>query len=107
MMVTLLLAALSFPGVVSDWSPSLTVDGQALRPTAETRTEKGMVFRFGTVEWTCCPSVENGRLIVTSEIANRGTSEIWVSNNIPNCDEHNKPIHDKYRHRVHHLYPVW
>ena len=33
--------------------------------------------------------------------------EIWVSNNIPGCDEHNKPIHDKYRHRIHHLYPVW
>ena len=36
-----------------------------------------------------------------------GKPEIWVSNNIPNCDEHNKPIHDKHRHRVHHLYPVW
>ena len=36
-----------------------------------------------------------------------GTPEIWVSNNIPGCDEHNKPIHDKYRHRIHHLYPVW
>lgn len=36
-----------------------------------------------------------------------GTPEIWVSNNIPGCDEHNKPIHDKYRKRVHHLYPVW
>jgi len=75
-MISFLLAALSFPGVVSDWSPSLTVDGQALRPTAETRTEKGTVFRFGAVEWTCCPSVENGRLIVTSEIANRGTSDV-------------------------------
>lgn len=36
-----------------------------------------------------------------------GTPEIWVSNNIPGCDEHNKPIHDKYRKRIHHLYPVW
>lgn len=36
-----------------------------------------------------------------------GTPEIWLSNNIPGCDEHNKPIHDKYRHRIHHLYPVW
>ena len=36
-----------------------------------------------------------------------GSPEIWVSNNIPGCDEHNKPIHDKYRHRIHHLYPVW
>ncbi len=36
-----------------------------------------------------------------------GKPEIWVSNNIPGCDEHNKPIHDKYRHRIHHLYPVW
>ena len=35
------------------------------------------------------------------------TPEIWRSNNIPGCDEHNKPIHDKYRHRIHHLYPVW
>ncbi len=36
-----------------------------------------------------------------------GTPDIWVSNNIPGCDEHNKPIHDKYRGRIHHLYPVW
>ena len=36
-----------------------------------------------------------------------GTPEIWVSNNIPGCDEHNKPIHDKYRKRIYHLYPVW
>ena len=36
-----------------------------------------------------------------------GTPDIWVSNNIPGCDEHNKPIHDKYRKRIHHLYPVW
>lgn len=36
-----------------------------------------------------------------------GTPEIWVSNNIPGCDEHNKPIHDRYRKRIHHLYPVW
>lgn len=33
--------------------------------------------------------------------------EIWISNNIPGCDEHNKPIHDKYRRKIHHLYPVW
>ena len=36
-----------------------------------------------------------------------GAPEIWISNNIPGCDEHNKPIHDKYRKRIHHLYPVW
>ena len=36
-----------------------------------------------------------------------GSPEIWVSNNIPGCDEHNKPILEKYRHRIHHLYPVW
>lgn len=36
-----------------------------------------------------------------------GTPEIWVSNNIPGCDEHNKPILEKYRHKIHHLYPVW
>ena len=39
--------------------------------------------------------------------AKGGNPEIWVSNNIPGCDEHNKPIHDKYRKRIHHLYPVW
>lgn len=33
--------------------------------------------------------------------------EIWISNNIPGCDEHNKIIHDRYRRRIHHLYPVW
>jgi len=32
--------------------------------------------------------------------------EIWISNNIPGCDEHNNPLVDKYRHRIHHLYPV-
>ena len=36
-----------------------------------------------------------------------GSPEIWVSNNIPGCDEHNRPILEKYRHRIHHLYPVW
>lgn len=36
-----------------------------------------------------------------------GKPEIWISNNIPGCDEHNKPIHDKYRKKIHHLYPVW
>lgn len=36
-----------------------------------------------------------------------GHPDIWVSNNIPGCDEHNKPIHDRYRKRIHHLYPVW
>ncbi len=39
--------------------------------------------------------------------AKGGTPDIWVSNNIPGCDEHNKPIHDRYRKRIHHLYPVW
>jgi uncharacterized phosphosugar-binding protein len=34
------------------------------------------------------------------------TPEIWISNNIPGCDEHNNPLVDKYRHRIHHLYPV-
>ncbi|MFA6929339.1 MAG: sugar isomerase domain-containing protein [Lentisphaeria bacterium] len=32
--------------------------------------------------------------------------EIWISNNIPGCDEHNNPLVDKYKHRIHHLYPV-
>ena len=39
--------------------------------------------------------------------AKGGSPDIWLSNNIPGCDEHNKPIHDKYRKRIHHLYPVW
>ena len=32
--------------------------------------------------------------------------EIWISNNIPGCDEHNGSLIEKYRHRIHHLYPV-
>ena len=32
--------------------------------------------------------------------------EIWISNNIPGCDEHNNPLIEKYRGRIHHLYPV-
>ncbi|MDD3694388.1 MAG: sugar isomerase domain-containing protein [Lentisphaeria bacterium] len=32
--------------------------------------------------------------------------EVWISNNIPGCDEHNNPLVDKYKHRIHHLYPV-
>ncbi len=32
--------------------------------------------------------------------------EIWISNNIPGCDEHNAPLVEKYRGRIHHLYPV-
>lgn len=32
--------------------------------------------------------------------------EVWISNNIPGCDEHNNPLVEKYRHRIHHLYPV-
>ena len=32
--------------------------------------------------------------------------EIWISNNIPGCDEHNNPLVNKYKHRIHHLYPV-
>lgn len=50
-----------------------------------------------------CVMAETIRLIK----AKGGEPEIWISNNIPGCDEHNKPIHDKYRHRIHHLYPVW
>lgn len=32
--------------------------------------------------------------------------DIWISNNIPGCDEHNSPMVEKYRGRIHHLYPV-
>lgn len=31
--------------------------------------------------------------------------DIWISNNIPGCDEHNMPMHDKYRGQIYHLYP--
>ncbi len=41
------------------------------------------------------------------KIAEKGVKpEIWISNNIPGCDEHNNPLVEKYRHRIHHLYPV-
>lgn len=50
-----------------------------------------------------CVMTETIRLITEKG----GKPEIWISNNIPGCDEHNRPIHDKYRHRIHHLYPVW
>jgi len=36
-----------------------------------------------------------------------GKPEIWISNNIPGCYEHNQPMIDKYRHKIHHLYPAW
>ena len=48
-----------------------------------------------------------GKEITIVVKAKGGNPEIWISNNIPGCDEHNKPIHDKYRKRIHHLYPVW
>lgn len=50
-----------------------------------------------------CVMAETVRLIKEKG----GTPEIWISNNIPGCDEHNREIHDKYRARIHHLYPVW
>ena len=31
--------------------------------------------------------------------------DVWISNNIPGCDEHNVPMVEKYRGRIHHLYP--
>ncbi|HBE03838.1 MAG: hypothetical protein A2096_00240 [Spirochaetes bacterium GWF1_41_5] len=39
-------------------------------------------------------------------VAKGGKPEIWISNNIPGCDEHNNPLVEKYRHKIHHLYPV-
>jgi uncharacterized phosphosugar-binding protein len=43
----------------------------------------------------------------TRKILEKGVKpEIWISNNIPGCDEHNNPMVEKYRHRIHHLYPV-
>ncbi len=36
-----------------------------------------------------------------------GAPEVWISNNIPGCYEHNQPLIDKYRHKIHHLYPAW
>jgi uncharacterized phosphosugar-binding protein len=35
-----------------------------------------------------------------------GAPDIWVSNNVPGGDEHNAPYIEKYRPRIHHLYPV-
>jgi len=32
--------------------------------------------------------------------------DIWISNNVPGCDEHNDPLIEKNRWRIHHLYPV-
>jgi len=49
-----------------------------------------------------CLMSETIRLIVEKG----GTPEIWISNNIPGCDEHNQLFMDKYRHKIHHLYPV-
>jgi len=41
-------------------------------------------------------------------LARRGHKpDIWISNNIPGCDEHNTPFVEKYRGRVHHLYPAF
>jgi uncharacterized phosphosugar-binding protein len=41
------------------------------------------------------------------KIAARGIKpEIWISNNVPGCDEHNGPLIEKNRPRIHHLYPV-
>lgn len=39
-------------------------------------------------------------------VARGAAPEIWVSNNAPGCDEHNDPLIEKYRSRIHHLYPV-
>lgn len=39
-------------------------------------------------------------------VENGHIPEVWISNNIPGCDEHNIPLVEKYRHRIHHLYPV-
>lgn len=38
-------------------------------------------------------------------IARGHKPDVWVSNNIPGCDEHNMKFIEKYRHRIHHLYP--
>jgi uncharacterized phosphosugar-binding protein len=32
--------------------------------------------------------------------------DIWISNNVPACDEQNDPLIEKNRSRIHHLYPV-
>lgn len=73
----------------------LDIDGveEKIGPTATTLT----CFTLN------CIMAETIRLIKEKGV----DPEIWVSNNIPGCDEHNRPIHDKYRKRIHHLYPVW
>ena len=50
-----------------------------------------------------CVMAETIRLIVKKG----GRPEIWRSNNIPGCDEHNQPFMDKYRHKIYHLYPAF
>lgn len=41
------------------------------------------------------------------KLAARGIKpDIWISNNVPGCDEHNGPLIEKNRGRIHHLYPV-
>jgi uncharacterized phosphosugar-binding protein len=41
------------------------------------------------------------------KIAARGVKpDVWISNNVPGCDEHNGPMIEKERWRIHHLYPV-
>ncbi|HUV07135.1 MAG TPA: sugar isomerase domain-containing protein [Spirochaetia bacterium] len=42
------------------------------------------------------------------EIGNLGHKpDIWLSNNIPGGDEHNRQFVEKYRGRIPHLYPTW
>jgi uncharacterized phosphosugar-binding protein len=33
--------------------------------------------------------------------------DVWMSNNVPGGDEFNREMIEKYRHRVHHMYPTW
>ncbi|NLE67365.1 MAG: sugar isomerase domain-containing protein [Lentisphaerae bacterium] len=86
----------------------VAVDNHVPYPDAILKAD-GIEEEFGptATTLTCftlnCMMAETIRLIREKG----GKPEIWVSNNIPGCDEHNKPIHDKYRRRIHHLYPVW
>jgi len=43
----------------------------------------------------------------TQKLVDRGIKpEVWISNNIPGCDEHNMPMVEKYRDKIYHLYPA-
>ena len=63
---------------VSDWRPSLEVNGVVRAPDVVEKTADGYVLRFGDVEWTWRVSRTGARLFIASEIANRGTADVTL-----------------------------